>query len=87
MFLTKKYQGWWSKVTISDLRANVDFLKKSAGYDLSKSKKNTQGQVLEDGSDFEDQDSDAEQTGKSSDVYIANRGDDIVENDNSEWDS
>ena len=38
-FMTEKYQDWWCKVTISDLRANVGLLQKSAGYDPSKSKR------------------------------------------------
>ncbi|KAJ8426680.1 hypothetical protein Cgig2_018771 [Carnegiea gigantea] len=67
-FMTKKYQDWWSNVTISDPRANVGLLQKSAGYDPSK------GHVLKDESDFDDQDSDADQTNESSDIQIANRG-------------
>ncbi|KAJ8432421.1 hypothetical protein Cgig2_016051 [Carnegiea gigantea] len=51
-FMTKKDQDWWSKVTISDLKAN------SAGHDPSESKKNRRGNTSKDGFDFEDQDSD-----------------------------
>ncbi|KAJ8440053.1 hypothetical protein Cgig2_025532 [Carnegiea gigantea] len=57
-FMTKKYQDWWSEVTISDLRANVGLLQQTAGHDPSKSKKNIRGNTSKDGSDFEDQDSD-----------------------------
>ena len=53
-FMTKKYQDWWSKVTISDLRTNVALLQQSAGHDLSKFKKSTRGNVSKDRSDFED---------------------------------
>jgi len=60
--MTKKYQDWWSKMTICDLRANVVLLQQGAGYDPSKSKKSTGGDTSKDGSDFEDQDYDAEHT-------------------------
>jgi len=35
MFMTKKYQDWWSKVTISDLRASGGLLHQSAGHNPS----------------------------------------------------
>ncbi|KAJ8434404.1 hypothetical protein Cgig2_002606 [Carnegiea gigantea] len=57
-FMTKKYQDWWFKVTISDLRANVGLFQQSARHDPSKSKKNRRGNTSKDGSDFEDRDSD-----------------------------
>ncbi|KAJ8435025.1 hypothetical protein Cgig2_013675 [Carnegiea gigantea] len=86
-FITKKYQDWWSKVTIDDLRANVDFLQQSAGHDPSKSKKSRRGNTSKDGSDFEDQDSDAERTGESLDTTVADRGGDIIDSDDSDQDS
>ena len=49
-------------MTICDLRANVVLLQQGAGYDPSKSKKSTGGDTSKDGSDFEDQDYDAEHT-------------------------
>ncbi|KAJ8438229.1 hypothetical protein Cgig2_028132 [Carnegiea gigantea] len=86
-FMTKKYQDWWSKVTISDLRANVGLLQQSAGHDPSMSKKNRRGNASKDGSDFEDQDSDVEWTGKSLDTPVADRGRDTIDNDDSDQDS
>jgi len=63
--ITKKYQDLWSEVAISDLRANVCLLQHNAWHDASKSKKNTMGNTSKEGSNFEDQDSDVEQTNKS----------------------
>jgi len=37
--MTKKYQDWWSKVTIGDLRANIVLLQWSAGHDLSNTRR------------------------------------------------
>ncbi|KAJ8430754.1 hypothetical protein Cgig2_009059 [Carnegiea gigantea] len=82
-FMTKKYQDWWSKMTISDLRANVSLLQQSAGHDPSKSKKNRRGNTSKDGSDFEDQDSKVERIGESLDTPITNRGGDTIDNDDS----
>ena len=59
----------------------------SAGHDPSKSKKSVRGNTSKDGSYFEDQDYDVEYTGKSIDTLVANRGDGIVENDDSDQDS
>jgi len=66
-------------VTISDLRSNVGLLQQSARHDPSKSKKNTRGNTSKEGSNFEDQDSDAERIGESLDDLITNRGGDTVE--------
>jgi len=86
-FMTKKYQDWWSKVTISDLRANVGLLQQSAGHDHSKSKKKRRGNTSNDGSDFEDQDSDVERTGEPLDTPIGDRGGKTIDNDDSDQDS
>ena len=61
-------------MTISDLRDNVGLFQQSVGHDPSKSKKNRRGNTLKDGSDFEDQDSEVEQTEESLDTPIAHRG-------------
>ena len=74
-------------MTIIDVRANIGLLQQSAGHDPPKSKKNTRGNTSKEGSDFEDQDSDVERTDESLDTPIANRGGDIVENDNSDQNS
>ena len=86
-FITKKYQDWWSKVTIRDLRANVVLLQQSAGHDLSKSKKSAGGDNSMDGSDFEDQDYDVEHIGEFIDTHVASRGEGIIKNDDSDQDS
>ncbi|KAJ8443850.1 hypothetical protein Cgig2_010314 [Carnegiea gigantea] len=85
-FITKKYQNWWSKVTISDLRANVALFQLTTGHDPSKSK-NTRANTSKEGSDFEDQDSDAKQIGESLDTRVANRQGDTIKNDDSDKDS
>lgn len=74
-------------MTISDLRINVGLLQQSVGHDPSKSKKDTNGHTSKEGSDFEDQDSNVEQTDESLDTPIADRGGDTVENDDSDQDS
>ena len=81
--MTKKYQDWWSKAAISDLRTNVVLLQQSARHDLSKSKKNTRGNTSKDGSDFENQDYDIEHTGEYIDTPVASRAEGIIENDDS----
>ena len=86
-FMTKKYQDWWSKVTISDLRTNVVLLQQSVGYDLSKSKKSARGNTSKDRTDFEDQDDDIKHTDEFIDIPIASRGEGIVENDDTDQDS
>ena len=58
--MAKKYQDWWTKVTISNLKSNVDLLQQNAGRDPSKSEENTRGNTLNEGSNFEDQDSNVE---------------------------
>jgi len=85
--MTKKYQDWWSKVTISDLRTNVGLLQQSAGHDLSKFKKSARGNISKDGSDFEDRDDDVEHTGEFIDTFVTSRGEGVVENDDSDQDS
>jgi len=86
-FTTKKYQDWWSKVTISDLRTNVALLHQSARHNLSKFKKSTRGNILKDGSDFKEWDDDVEHTGEFIDTPVACRWEGIVENDDSHQDS
>jgi len=85
--MIKKYQDWWSKVTISDLRTNVALLQQSAGHDLSKFKKSARGNISKDGSDFKDRDDDVEHTGEFIDTPVASTGEGVIENDNSDQDS
>ena len=74
-------------MTISDLRTNFALLQQSAGHDLSKFKKSARDNISKDGSDFEDRDDDVEHTGEFIDTPIASRGEDIIENDDSDQDS
>jgi len=71
--MTKKYQDWWSKVTISDLMTNVALLRYSAGHDLSKFEKSARGNISKDGCDFEDRDDDVEHTGEFIDTPVVRR--------------
>ena len=74
-------------MTIRDLRANIVLLQQSAGYDPSKSNKCARGNTSKNGSNFADQDYDAEHTGEFIDTLITSREEGTVENYDNDQDS